>query len=135
MVPLIGITIAIGLALVGLLWAAIAVRRRAIRTLLLTSGVEVAGRARLVTAARRGAPRIHVTYTDSDGVQRTVVKSIVSAGDERLVREPTRVVFHPRRTNRDDYVLVGFGATPRRWFPVSFARPRNRDAPAPEGRA
>lgn len=131
MVPLIGVTVAVALGLVGLLWVTIVVRRRAIRTLLLTSGVEVAGRARLVGTSRRAAPRIHVTYTDTDGVTRTVVKSIVSAGDDRLVREPTRVIFHPRRTSRDDYVLVGFGTTPRRWFPVSFARqPGNADPAA-----
>lgn len=116
-----GTIIGIGLAFVGLLWLAIAARRRALRTLLLTTGVEVAGSGRLVSRGRRRPPRVVVTYTDSAGVSRSVVKSIVSAGDAELVRRPIRVVFHPRRTTRDDYVLIGFGDHPRRWFRVSFA--------------
>lgn len=116
-----GTIIGVGLAFVGLLWLAITARRRALRTVLLATGVEVPGHGRLVHRGARRAPRVVVTYTDSEGQERSVVKSVVSAGDAELVRRPIRVVFHPRRTTRDDYVLVGFGEHPRRWFRVSFA--------------
>lgn len=116
-----GTIVAVGLTFVGLLWLAISARRRALRTLLLATGVEVPGTGRLVSRGTRRAPRVLVTYTDSEGQTRSVIKSVVSAGDAELVRRPIRVVFHPRRTTRDDYVLVGFGEQPRRWFRVSFA--------------
>ena len=116
-----GTFVAVLVALIALLWIAIAVRRRTMRAYLLTTGTEVAGRAWLLARSGRRAPKIAVQYTDSRGVVRTVIKTIVSAGDAELVRKPVRVVFHPDRTTRDEYVLVGFGAHPGTWFRVNFA--------------
>lgn len=118
---LVGTFVVVLAVLIALLWVAIAVRRRTMRTYLLTTGTEVAGKAWLQQRSGRRAPRVAVQYTDSRGVVRTVLKSIISAGDAELVRKPVRVVFHPDRTTRDEYVLVGFGAHPATWFRVNFA--------------
>lgn len=118
-----GTIVAVALAFLLLLWILIAVRRRALRTYLLATGVETSGTAALAwPKGKRRAPSIAVTYVDSEGVTRTAIKSIVSAGDGELMKKPVRVVFHPRRTTRDDYVLLGFGAQPRTWFRANFAR-------------
>lgn len=118
-----GTIVVVALAFLILLWILVAVRRRAMRAYLLATGVETSGTASLAwPKGKRGAPSIAVTYVDSDGVTRTVVKSIVSAGDGELMKKPVRVIFHPRRTTRDEYVLLGFGPHPGKWFRVSFAR-------------
>ena len=119
-----GAIVVVAIAFLLLLWILIAVRRRALRTYLLATGVETSGRASLTwPRGRRRAPAIAVTYVDSAGVTRTAVKSIVSAGDGELMKKPVRVIFHPRRTTRDDYVLLGFGEHPGTWFRASFAKP------------
>lgn len=111
----------VAIAFLVLLWALIAGRRRALRAMLLATGMETSGKATLVwPKGRRRSPRISVVYVDSDGVRRTVLKTVVSAGDGELVKKPVKVVFHPRRTNREEYVIVGFGASPSTWFRVTF---------------
>lgn len=117
-----GAVIAVMIAFVLLLWLAIVVRRRALRTLLLTTGVEVPGTTSLAWPRGRRTPHIAVTYTDTAGVTRTAIKVVVSAGDSQLLSQPARVVFDPRRASRDDYVLVGFGNHPSTWYRVNFAR-------------
>ncbi|CAN5380156.1 hypothetical protein BH10ACT7_BH10ACT7_03160 [soil metagenome] len=118
-----GTIVLVAVAFLILLWILIAVRRRALRTYLLTTGVETSGTAALVwPKGKRRAPAIAVTYVDSEGVTRTAIKSIVSSGDSELMKKAVRVVFHPRRTTRDDYVLLGFGDHPGTWFRVSFAK-------------
>lgn len=116
-----GTVIAVAIALLVLLWLAIAARRKALRTYLLATGVETTGDSVLVPA-RRGRPaHVAVSYIDSDGVRRSVRKSVVSAGEAQLARKPARVIYHPRRTDRDDYVLLAFGDS-ERWFHVTFLR-------------
>lgn len=113
------------LAIVGLLvllWIVMRVRRGAIKTTLLTSGTQVRGASALVWPRGSGAARIAVTYEDNNGVSHTAVKSLVSAGDGELIKLPAQVIFHPLRADRDDYVLLGFGAMPSTWFRASFAR-------------
>ncbi len=118
-----GTVILVAVAFAVLLWVLIVGRRRALRTMLLTTGMETSGKSKLVWPhGPRRAPRIAVTYVDSEKVTRTVVKVVASAGDGELMKKPARVVFHPRRTDRDDYVLVGFGAQPATWFRVNFMR-------------
>lgn len=117
-----GALVALAAAFVLLLWAAITVRRRAIRTYLLATGIRTKGVARLVRVRGRRAPVVSVDYVDNNGVERTVRKSLVSAGDAELAAKPVTVLFHPRRTTRDDYVLLGFGEAPATWFRVSFGR-------------
>ncbi len=109
------------IAFVLLFWFAIVVRRRALRTLILTTGVEVPGTTSWTWPRGHRTPHIAVTYTDTAGVTRTAIKVLVSAGDSQLMALPARVVFDPRRANRDDYVLVGFGNHPSTWFRVNFA--------------
>lgn len=110
------------IALLLLLWLALRVRRGAIRTTLLTTGTQVTGVASLMWPRGSGAARIAVTYEDNNGVSHTAVKSIVSAGDGELMKLPAQVIFHPLRADRDDYVLLGFGAMPSTWFRASFTR-------------
>ena len=50
---------------------------------------------------------------------KTTAGVVTSAGDEQWVKKDVRVVFHPDRTNRDEYVLVAFGDS-HRWFRVGF---------------
>ena len=118
----IGPIIAVAIAFVLLLWLVIVVRRRAIQSLLLANGVQVTGTSALVWPRGRGPARIGVTYTDSNGVSHTAVKTIVSAGDAELLKRPAQVIFHPLRADRDDYVLLGFGSQPSTWFRANFAR-------------
>ena len=47
------------------------------------------------------------------------LKEAVTRIEAQLARKPARVVYHPRRTERDDYVLVAFGDSDR-WFRVNF---------------
>ncbi|WP_231606200.1 hypothetical protein [Salinibacterium sp. NK8237] len=61
-------------------------------------------------------------YTDNAGIERVAVKSLVSAGDAQLLAKPAVVLYHPKYRSRSDYVLLGFGQQPQRWFPVEFAR-------------
>lgn len=117
-----GAVIAIAVAFIVLLWLAITVRRRAIRSLLLASGHQVRGTASLVWPRGRGPARIAVAYTDNNGVKRTAVKTVVSAGDGELIKKTAYVVFHPLRADRPDYVLLGFGEHPGTWFRVNFSR-------------
>ncbi len=114
-----GTIVAICIAFLALLWVLFALRRRALRTYLLATGMETSGRAELVPARFGRAPSIVVTYTDSTGKKRRVRKLVASAGDEQLVKKNVRVVFHPDRTSRDEYVLVAFGDS-HRWFRVGF---------------
>lgn len=117
-----GAVILVIVAFVLLLWIVIAVRRRSIRALLLSTGHQVTGTASLVWPRGRGAARIGVTYTDNNGVRHTAVKTVVSAGDAELMKKPAQVIFHPLRADRDDYVLLGFGTRPSTWFRANFAR-------------
>jgi|SRR5664279_1329781 len=111
---------ALGVLLVSLLWFATQLRRRAIRTYLLASGAQTTAIASLHRRGRR-APRIAVRYRDNSGIEHFAVKSVISAGDAELLRKPAAVLYHPQRPGRSDYVLVGFGKQPRRWFAVEFA--------------
>lgn len=117
-----GAVIAVVVAFILLLRIAIAARRRGIRGYLLATGVRTPGTASLVSVRGRRAPAVSVSYADSDGVTRTVIKALTSAGDAELAKKPVTVLFHPRRTNRDEYVLLGFGESPATWFRVSFGR-------------
>ncbi|MCU1439465.1 MAG: hypothetical protein JWP85_462 [Rhodoglobus sp.] len=119
-----GIFVAVAIAFLAILWILTAVRRRGIRTYLLAAGAQTRGVATLQPRRGRREPSIAVRYTDADGVTRTAVKSVVSAGDSELVKKPAMVLYHPRRTSRDDYVLLGFGEQPSRWFRADFARIR-----------
>lgn len=119
---MIGPIILVAIAFIVLLWLAIAVRRRAIKATLLASGHQVSGTSQLVWPRGRGPAHIAVTYDDNNGVSRTAIKAIVSAGDAELMKRPAQVIFHPLRASRDDYVLLGFGARPTTWFRASFAR-------------
>ena len=117
-----GILIVVAVAFLAILWVLTGVRRRGIRTYLLAAGAQTRGVATLQHRPWRREPSIAVRYTDADGVTRTAVKSVVSAGDSELVKKPAMVLYHPRRTSRDDYVLLGFGERPTRWFRADFAR-------------
>ena len=119
---MVGTIIFVAVAFIALLWIAIIVRRRSIQTYLLATGNQTRGTSSLSWPRGRGAPSIAVTNTDAVGVTRTVIKSVVSAGDSELLKKPAMVVYHPERANRDDYVLVGFGDIPSTWFRVDFAR-------------
>jgi hypothetical protein len=112
----------VAIAFLVLLWITIRMRRNTIRTLLLTSGSQTRGTSSLVWPRGTGAPSIAVTYRASDGISRTAIKTIVSAGDAELLKKPAMVIYHPERTTRSDYVLVGFGDLPATWFRVNFAR-------------
>jgi hypothetical protein len=114
--------ILVAIAFLVLLWIAIRMRRRSIQALLLTTGSQTTGTSSLVWPRGTGSPSIAVTYTASDGITRTAIKTIVSAGDAELMKKPAMVIYHPQRTTRSDYVLVGFGAVPATWFRVNFAR-------------
>ena len=118
-----GTIVVVAIAFLLLLWVLMTVRRRALRTYLLTTGMETTGKAVLQwpTGGKR-SPHIAVTYTDSEGVTRTAVKTMVSSGDSELIKKTAKVVFHPRRTSRDDYVLLGFGDRPSTWFRAEFSR-------------
>jgi hypothetical protein len=117
-----GAILLIGVGFVALLWIVTALRRHSLRTYLLAVGAQTRGSASLVRRRGRRTPSIVVKYTDNNGVEHRARKMIVSAGDDELVRKPAMVVYHPDRTSRDDYVLLGFGARPTRWFRVSFVR-------------
>ncbi|MGV8911050.1 MAG: hypothetical protein ACOH14_00415 [Rhodoglobus sp.] len=110
---------AVGVAFISLLWTATWLRRRSIRVLLLTTGAQTSATSSLHHRGRR-APRIAVRYTDNLGTERIAVKALVSAGDSELLKKPAVVIYHPQRASRSDYVLVGFGEQPRKWFPVEF---------------
>ncbi len=110
---------AVGVIFVALLWTATRLRRRSIRALLLTTGAQTRATSSLYHRGRR-SPRIAVRYTDSSGIERTAVKVLVSAGDSELLKKKAVVLYHPKRSGRSDYVLVGFGKQPQRWFPVEF---------------
>ena len=114
-----GTVIAVAAALLFLLWLAIVTRRKALKAYLLASGIETHGSSVLVPAHRGRPAYVAVTYVDSEGVRRSVRKTFLSAGEAQLARKPARVVYHPRRTERDDYVLVAFGDSDR-WFRVNF---------------
>jgi hypothetical protein len=114
--------VAISLAFLALLWVLTTARRRSIRTYLLATGTQTRATASLVRRKGKRAPVIAARYTDLEGVTRTALKSIVSAGDSELVKKPAMVVYHPRRADRDEYVLLGFGERPTRWFRVDFAK-------------
>jgi len=116
-----GWVFAAGVILVALLWFATWLRRRTIRAYLLTTGARTSGTSALTRRGRR-LPRIAVRYTDSSGTERIAVKSLISAGDAQLLHKPAVVLYHPRHLTRSDYVLVGFGAKPQRWFHVDFER-------------
>ncbi|WP_341951951.1 hypothetical protein [Salinibacterium sp. TMP30] len=114
---------AVGLLFLVLLWTATRLRRRSIRAILLTSGAQTSGTSSLYRRGRR-SPRIAVRYTDNSGTQRVAVKALVSAGDTELLKKPAVVLYHPKRSGRSDYVLLGFGEYPQRWFPVEFVEDR-----------
>mgnify|MGYP000851308846 CR=1 FL=1 len=114
--------IAVAIAFLVLLWLVIAVRRKAIRTTLLATGVQVRGTTSFVWPRGRGPARVGVTYIDNAGVSHTAVKATVNAGDAELFSQPAHVIFDPRRANSDDYVLLGFGEVPSTWFRASFTR-------------
>jgi hypothetical protein len=120
--PLTALIVIVAIAFLVLLWISIRARRNSIRTLLLTTGSQTRGTTSLVWPRGTGAPSVAVTYTASDGITRTAVKTIVSAGDAELMKKTAMVVYHPKRTTRSDYVLVGFGELPTTWFRVNFAR-------------
>ncbi|QYH36232.1 hypothetical protein [Salinibacterium sp. M195] len=111
---------AVAILFLALLWSAIWLRRRAIRALLLTTGAQTKATSSLYLRGRR-SPRIALRYTDNAGTERTVIKSLVSAGDSQLLKKEAVVLYHPKRASRSDYILVGFGSHPQRWFPVEFA--------------
>jgi hypothetical protein len=122
-----GWLIALGLLFLTLLWIATWVRRKSIRALLLAAGAQTSATSSLYRRGRR-TPRIAVRYTDNSGTERVAVKALVSAGDAELLKKPAVVLYHPERSGRSDYVLLGFGEQPHRWFPVEFVndrRPRN----------
>ena len=116
-----GWVFAAGFILIALLWCATWLRRRTIRALLLTTGAQTIGTSSLQSRGRR-LPRIAVRYTDNAGTERVIVKAIVSAGDTELLQKPAVVLYHPKHRGRSDYVLMGFGAQPRRWFHGEFSR-------------
>ncbi len=120
--PLTALIVVVAITFLVLLWIAIRMRRNSIRALLLTTGSQTRGTSSLVWPRGTGAPSIAVTYTASDGITRSAIKSIVSAGDAELIKRPAMVIYHPKRTTRADYVLVGFGELPTTWFRVNFAR-------------
>ena len=115
---------AVGLLLITFLWAAAKLRRRSIRALLLTTGAQTSGTSSVYRRGRR-SPRISVRYTDNAGTEHTAVKALVSAGDSELLKKRAVVLYHPKRANRSDYVLLGFGEQPHRWFPVEFVSARS----------
>tara|TARA_R110002124_G_scaffold51856_2_gene149535 strand:- start:2048 stop:2431 length:384 start_codon:yes stop_codon:yes gene_type:complete len=117
----VGWIFAIGLILIALLWFATWLRRRAIRALLLTSGAQTSGASSMYRRGR-GTPRIAVSYTDNTGAERVIVKALVSAGDAQLLEKPAVVLYHPKYLGRSDYVLLGFGKQPHRWFQGEFVR-------------
>ncbi|EPR75595.1 hypothetical protein ADILRU_2138 [Leifsonia rubra CMS 76R] len=118
-----GWLLAVGLLFLTLLWVATRLRRRAIRTLLLTTGAETRGTSNVYHRGRR-RPRISVRYVDNSGTERLAVKALVSAGDAELLKKRAVVLYHPKHADRSDYVLVGFGEHPHRWFPVEFVSDR-----------
>jgi len=118
-----GWLIAVGLLFLAMLWTATWLRRRSIRTLLLTTGAQTSATSSLYQRGRR-TPQIAVRYTDNSGTERVAVKALVSAGDAELLKKPAVVLYHPKRSGRSDYVLLGFGEHPRRWFPVEFVSDR-----------
>lgn len=122
-----GWLVAAGLALIALLWVATWLRRRSIRALLLATGAQTHATSSVYRHGRR-TPRIAVHFTDNSGTEHTVVKALVSAGDAELLKKPAVVLYHPKRAGRSDYVLVGFGKQPRRWFPVEFV-PNGKSSP------
>ncbi|MGV8857084.1 hypothetical protein [Rhodoglobus sp.] len=118
-VVVVGWLIATAIVFLALLWTATRLRRRSIRTILLTTGAQTSAISSIYRRGRR-APRIAVRYTDNSGTERTAVKALLSAGDSELLKQPAVVLYHPKRADRSDYVLVGFGNQPRTWFPVDF---------------
>jgi hypothetical protein len=110
-----------GLVVVVLLVAATRLRRRAIRALLLSTGAQTTAISSVYRRGRRH-PRIGLRYVDNSGKEQFAIKSIVSAGDAELLKKKAVVLYHPSRSDRSDYVLVGFGDHPSRWFPVEFSR-------------
>ena len=120
--PVVGTVVAVVIGLTILLWIITALRRRALRSYLMAVGAETTGTASLVRRARKRYPVIVVKYTDNDGVVHSAQKSVVSAGDDALVKKTARVIYHPGHPSRDDYVLLGFGATPNKWFRAHFTR-------------
>ena len=110
---------AVGLLFVALLWTAARLRRRSIRALLLATGAQTSATSSIYRRGRR-SPRIAVRYSDNFGTEHVAVKALVSAGDAELLKKPAVVLYHPKRTDRSDYVLLGFGEHPGRWFPVEF---------------
>lgn len=119
-----GWVFAAGLVLIALLWLSTWFRRRAIRVLLLTRGAQTTGSSSFYRRGRR-LPRIAVRYTDNAGTERVIVKAIVSAGDAQLLEKPAIVIYHPLYRSRSDYVLLGFGSRPRRWFQGEFVSGEN----------
>jgi len=117
----VGWVFAAGVILISLLWFATWLRRRTIRALLLTTGTQTRGTSSYVRRGRR-LPRIAVRYTDDVGTERVIVKAVVSAGDAQLLNKPAIVLFAPQHRSRSDYVLIGFGELPRRWFHGEFSR-------------
>lgn len=115
-----GVVVVVAIAFLLLLWTVVALRRRSLRSYLLAVGAETPGTARLVRKSLRHRPRLLVSYTTADGVHRTIAKAQPSAGDEQLATRPVRVVYHPRRAGRDDYVIFGFGEHPVTWFRGNF---------------
>ncbi|MGV8897397.1 MAG: hypothetical protein ACOH10_11445 [Rhodoglobus sp.] len=116
-----GTIVAVCIAFLALLWILFGLRRRALRTYLMATGMQTSGHAELIAGRFGRAPSVVVTYTDSNGTTRSVRKLIASAGDEQLAKKRVRVVFHPDRTSRDEYVLIAFGES-HRWFRVAFTR-------------
>ncbi|MBH0009405.1 hypothetical protein [Salinibacterium sp. SWN1162] len=116
-----GWVFAAGFILIALLWFSTWLRRRTIRALLLTTGAQTTGSSSLHRRGRR-LPRIAVRYTDDTGSEHVIIKTIVSAGDEQLLQKPALVLYHPKHRSRSDYVLIGFGTQPRRWFSGEFSR-------------
>ncbi|EAR24090.1 hypothetical protein A20C1_02459 [marine actinobacterium PHSC20C1] len=110
----------VGIVFIALLWSATWLRRRAIRAYLLASGAQTTAVSSVYQRGRR-TPRIAVHYRDNSGTEHFAVKSLVSAGDSELLKKPAAVLYHPKRTGRSDYVLIGFGKRPQRWFSVEFA--------------
>jgi hypothetical protein len=118
-----GWLVAVGLLFIAALWTATRLRRRSIRAILLTTGAQTSATSSLYRRGHR-TPRIAVRYTDSSGTERLAVKALVSAGDAELLKKPAVVLYHPKRADRSDYVLLGFGEQPSRWFPVEFITDR-----------
>lgn len=115
-----GALIVLVVALLALLVVLTHVRRRAIRTHLLRHGMRSAAQASLVRRGR--ATRVAIRYRDVGGVERRALKVQSSVGDGNLVMRPAQVLHDPRRPASDEYVLVGFGHFPARWFSVQFDR-------------